>query len=531
MSFLIMSSFSYELLLNITLLFVFSLSLSMPLALLPSVLLPVHFSLTHRSSNIRPGQFGYGKVPFSLPLHRPNRQARHTDNSTDAVTPATGQAYNKVGTEANRKETEEAGADVEDKEAVRNEETESTDAPAADQSPAAATTSAPRRHVDRPSQTNRDHGRNSHRATSSRTLLRSSSPSVLSHRPRFDWHSVTAPPPPVPPLPRPNSPAAASPFSASLHRSTSLHTDGEFHTGFSPQLPSASNVYPLQHIHIPHLGADSSRDGGRGPPQVYRCSGPEKEYRRCFSQVNIGFHFIYLTFFGNVLKHFTFTLRICTPPAVMPDLYACHGRKGAVGRLQLRESMVSRVYLIGRSFPSFNTSWLSTSTRMETDCVCLCYSQGVCVFWVTTSTHTSGTPHTCRDACVCFEYHLQRTLTCTYFTCPGRIVGKCQRASLPCPVWVGSLQPAPPPVQCSVRRSGSKLCVRSAKKKKKRRGQLKTKTVGSSQTSQLDVNTQVRACGRPRSSSDFTQKGMLHFIFAPLNVRLRANKRLFTTTL
>uniref|UniRef100_A0A3B5B4U7 ADAMTS like 4 n=1 Tax=Stegastes partitus TaxID=144197 RepID=A0A3B5B4U7_9TELE len=37
----------------------------------------------NRSSSIRPGQFGYGRVPFSLPLHRPNRQARHTANSTD----------------------------------------------------------------------------------------------------------------------------------------------------------------------------------------------------------------------------------------------------------------------------------------------------------------------------------------------------------------------------------------------------------------------------------------------------------------
>uniref|UniRef100_A0A3B3ZXF1 Uncharacterized protein n=1 Tax=Periophthalmus magnuspinnatus TaxID=409849 RepID=A0A3B3ZXF1_9GOBI len=36
-----------------------------------------------RSSPIRPGQFGYGRVPFSLPLHRQNRQARHTANGTD----------------------------------------------------------------------------------------------------------------------------------------------------------------------------------------------------------------------------------------------------------------------------------------------------------------------------------------------------------------------------------------------------------------------------------------------------------------
>uniref|UniRef100_A0A8C1YKH7 PLAC domain-containing protein n=1 Tax=Cyprinus carpio TaxID=7962 RepID=A0A8C1YKH7_CYPCA len=33
---------------------------------------------TRSSSSIRPGQFGYGRVPYSLPLHRQNRHARHT---------------------------------------------------------------------------------------------------------------------------------------------------------------------------------------------------------------------------------------------------------------------------------------------------------------------------------------------------------------------------------------------------------------------------------------------------------------------
>lgn len=40
---------------------------------------------------------------------------------------------------------------------------------------------------------------------------------------------------------------------------------------------------------------------------------------------------------------------------------------------------VSRVYLIGRSFPSSNTSWLSMSTRMETDCQCLLYPKARCI--------------------------------------------------------------------------------------------------------------------------------------------------------
>ncbi|XP_026858903.2 ADAMTS-like protein 4 [Electrophorus electricus] len=35
-------------------------------------------SVRRSGSSIRPGQFGYGRVPFSLPLHRQNRHTRHT---------------------------------------------------------------------------------------------------------------------------------------------------------------------------------------------------------------------------------------------------------------------------------------------------------------------------------------------------------------------------------------------------------------------------------------------------------------------
>ncbi len=179
------------------------------------------------------------------------------------------------------------GSDGEGKEAGRSEAEESTEAPAAEEfPPTTTTTGSPRRHVDRPSQTSTEHGRA--RVPSSHTSSRSSSPSLLPSRQRFDWRSVTAPPPPISPLSRPNSPAAAaSPFSSPLHRSSSSHRDRELHPGFGPQVPPVGpgNIYPLQHPHIPHLGGESGRDGGRGAPQVYRCSGLEKEYRRCFSQV------------------------------------------------------------------------------------------------------------------------------------------------------------------------------------------------------------------------------------------------------
>uniref|UniRef100_A0A3Q3X032 PLAC domain-containing protein n=1 Tax=Mola mola TaxID=94237 RepID=A0A3Q3X032_MOLML len=104
----------------------------------------VSFSSTCRSSSIRPGQFGYGRVPFSLPLHRPNRQARHTVNGTDTVTPATGLADNEEGTDSNREEEEKVGSDGEDRKTVRSEE-EATHPPAADEMPTVTTAGIPLR--------------------------------------------------------------------------------------------------------------------------------------------------------------------------------------------------------------------------------------------------------------------------------------------------------------------------------------------------------------------------------------------------
>ncbi|XP_029694476.1 thrombospondin type-1 domain-containing protein 4 isoform X2 [Takifugu rubripes] len=228
--------------------------------------------------SIRPGQFGYGRVPFSLPLHRTNRQARHTLNGTNAATSAPRLADVEGGAEADRKEEDR---DRVIKEAAGTEEETTGAAAAALPTTTAAAGGGPRRRVDRPPH-HSEFGRA--RVPSSRTFSRSSAPSLQPNRQRFDWHSVTAPPPPAPSLPRLNSPAS-SPFSTSLHRPGPVHVDREPRPGFSPQVPPVGGVYPLQHPHTPHPGAESGRDGGRGASQVHRCPGLEKEYRRCLSQV------------------------------------------------------------------------------------------------------------------------------------------------------------------------------------------------------------------------------------------------------
>ncbi|XP_077454648.1 thrombospondin type-1 domain-containing protein 4 isoform X1 [Stigmatopora argus] len=201
-----------------------------------------------RPSPIRPGQFGYGKVPFSLPLHRPSRQARHTKNGTTSG--------------SQRAVADDDFVDVDDEEDATT--------------PAPATTAPPQSHAR--SEQRRVRVPHPPEIPPRSPSLSSSVPS--GHRLNF-WNTVTAPPPP-PVLPHlhPNSQLH---YSSPLHQP--LHRERAPHPGFGPQTPQAVNVYPLQHPHGQHMAVEA---GGRGTPQNYRCSGPETEYRRCFSQVCAG---------------------------------------------------------------------------------------------------------------------------------------------------------------------------------------------------------------------------------------------------
>lgn len=206
-----------------------------------------------RPSPIRPGQFGYGRVPFSLPLHRQNRQARHTLNGTEL----------DVSVDNDRTgEEKDTGVFETAQESTFTEKPTTT----------TTTTRRPHRHVVR--QAYPDTRRRER--VPPYQFSRSSSPSVLSSHRSLDWNSVTAPPPPVPPLSHPNSPG--SPYSPPLHRPNHANWEREHQ-------PPTGNVYPLQHPNVPYGGAAAGHERGR---VVFRCSGSEREYRRCFSQVCAG---------------------------------------------------------------------------------------------------------------------------------------------------------------------------------------------------------------------------------------------------
>lgn len=234
------------------------------------------FNLFCRGSSVRPGQFGYGKVPFSLPLHRTNRQARHTVNGTDEAPGLTVVKEDTQEEEETGREGGEVNGEVERTE-EENGNQQISKAPAAEKEP--VPTESPR--VDRTSHS--EHRRS--RFPPQHSSPRSSSPSVFVNRHRFDWNSVTAPPPL---LSHPRSPDSSPLFTSPLHRPNPAHVEREPHPGVGLQAPAAGSVYPFQNPRTSsHLGAEAGRHRGGETPRLIRCSGPEKEYRRCFSQVGM----------------------------------------------------------------------------------------------------------------------------------------------------------------------------------------------------------------------------------------------------
>ncbi|XP_036394728.1 ADAMTS-like protein 4 [Megalops cyprinoides] len=293
-------------------------------------------------SAIRPGQFGYGRVPFSLPLHRPNRNARHTahgDNSTTAgpeleeagregvVSMGSGTDEAKADRQRqgegrregeiehrDREEGEGQDGDVKgDRETAELGEREEgnrvagegTVAPTAKAAPterARTTDTVPDRHSEREtrSQTNINTDTESPRHTDrptdrnlGRQTERDRATHSGTHTPRLlqtnrERQIDRRAPPPVsrpfsPPINR-FVPHAEPPYSysASLPQPR------------SPQLPPGPHNPDIWLLQPPLPGGE--REGGplRGPagaswgphvlPQNFKCVGAEKEYRRCTTQ-------------------------------------------------------------------------------------------------------------------------------------------------------------------------------------------------------------------------------------------------------
>lgn len=291
-------------------------------SLLPGRYAPSFLSLRRSpspGSPIRPGQFGYGRVPFSLPLHRPNRNARHASNATaeEGRERASGGAAaeeeeDEDGPAERRKEEGEeergngeegGGGGVED---VGERPTggsasvgESADRAAdrAEPTPAARPADrapdghgpreAPRQDAGGPRQTDRAADRNPGRQTE--TQANRYRPALIPRPPPTNHERRTDRR--VPP-----------PFSSSSSSSVSRYTPRRDPPYGLPQSrprppqhagPPNPDIWPLQHPGAPQDGEGGPLGGPAGgqwgprmAPQNLKCSGPEKEHRRCSEQVS-----------------------------------------------------------------------------------------------------------------------------------------------------------------------------------------------------------------------------------------------------
>ncbi|XP_016097776.1 ADAMTS-like protein 4 [Sinocyclocheilus grahami] len=207
-------------------------------------------SIRRSSSSIRPGQFGYGRVPFSLPLHRQNRHARHTRRHNTTITDSLEALSVNSSTHVDKTQGEEGLIITDTVDRERKEKEKETEAAYVESDVAAERTSdgEPHRRVERV----REHERISHSQPLTQRHVGRSSRQV----PHSYMHSI--------------------------HRS---HTPRE-PPPYGLQTPTNPNPEPwvLQNAVQPSRN-EAERD--RRPPAAannYRCSGLDREYRRCSLQ-------------------------------------------------------------------------------------------------------------------------------------------------------------------------------------------------------------------------------------------------------
>uniref|UniRef100_A0A8C1STG0 PLAC domain-containing protein n=1 Tax=Cyprinus carpio TaxID=7962 RepID=A0A8C1STG0_CYPCA len=213
-------------------------------------------SVRRSSSSIRPGQFGYGRVPYSLPLHRQNRHARHTrrHNTTTTTTDSLDALSVNASAHVDKTQGEEGLIITDNVNRERKENEKETEAADMESDVAAERTSdgEPHRHV-------QEHERITH----SRPLTQGH---VARNR-RIDGRSSRQVP---------------HSYTHTIHRS---HTPRE-PPPYGLQTPTNPNPEPwvLQNAGQPSRN-EAERD--RRPPAAahnYRCSGRDTEYRRCSLQ-------------------------------------------------------------------------------------------------------------------------------------------------------------------------------------------------------------------------------------------------------
>ncbi|XP_023685810.1 thrombospondin type-1 domain-containing protein 4 isoform X1 [Paramormyrops kingsleyae] len=251
-------------------------------------------------SSIRPGQFGYGRMPFSLPLHRQNRQARHSvhgGNSSSSAAAAEEPPPAGHGGVGPAEPKEHPGAEEDwgkvepERQVGRSITSAGLPDPRPDErvEPGQATTDG--RSVGLP------HGRPDEVPPG---LVERDRPAHFIPRvrtpphPSREWQPERR-------APSPNSHPAYPPFWQPVPHREPLYS-------FAPPLPptrplqlppgspSNPNIWlppPQQPGEEPEGGGEAASElrpaGGRWrpggpPPRNFKCSGPEKEYRRCSSQ-------------------------------------------------------------------------------------------------------------------------------------------------------------------------------------------------------------------------------------------------------